>query len=158
MSSGWLFIISSFTITIVWGMYALRPSKVIPEGGLIEYLKSTKGKGALRGIYMALTFVVLSVIVGNLIGCSATTEMTYFNDAKAYVGLESTLDPSHMCVKSSPDNKVTSNMGLKLNLAESKDRRFRTNFKYTHHSCAFGSDTLSYDAFGLEGEWTLWSR
>ena len=63
-----------------------------------------------------------------------------------------------MCERSDGtiDDQTTSNVGLKYHLFESLDERFKTNIKYTHHSCAFYVDDQQYDAFGLELEYKLW--
>ena len=61
-----------------------------------------------------------------------------------------------MCVAGSVDDQSGSNIGLKLNVY--KQGRFSLNSKYTHHSCAFGKDSKSYDALGIELKYRFWSR
>ena len=148
-SSQAIFLTLAFILVIVLAAF------VIGVGDLKDWSKSKDGKQALKGIRMALTFCVVVVLVSLVTGCS---QGTFFNDVRAFAGLESTLKPSPMCIESSTDNRWTSNLGVKANIYETNDERLRVNTQYIHHSCAFGVDDRDYDAIGLEAEYKIWSR
>ena len=116
--------------------------------------------GVAKGIALAFLFVLAVAGVGSLLSgkAEAAEGGTYFNDASVYFGLDHTKNLSPMCEDSGPDSRTTSNMGLKLNLYRSQDRRFEVGGKYTHHSCAFSPDDRSYDAFGFVAEYKFWTR
>jgi hypothetical protein len=115
------------------------------------YFSTPTGKGILKGIVLAVVFAVGLAL---LTGCSGT----YLNDASVYAGLDHTKKSSPSCDAGTRDDRTTSNLGLRGNIYQSEDGRFRTNAKYTHHSCAFSPDDRQYDAVGLELEYKLWSR
>ena len=94
-----------------------------------EYFKTRTGLGILKGVVIV---VCLGAAIALLSGCSTGS---YVNDASIYAGLDYTSKTSPQCVSGNADD-LTSNVGAKLNLYESEDGKFRTNSKYTHHSCA----------------------
>lgn len=148
MSSVYEFLLTMGCVFIVIMLFSLRGMSSV------EYFRTDDGKGALKGIVMALGITTLLALGSLLIGCSGK----YMNDASVYAGLDSTKKISPQCEDRGPDNRTTSNLGVKANLYESKDERFRSNFKYTHHSCAFSPDDLQYDAGGIEFEYKIWMR
>lgn len=134
------------------GLLLIVMSIVLRKVSWREYFSTRTGKGILKGIVLAVVFAVALALLS---GCAGGT---YFNDASVYAGLDHTKKLSPQCEDRGPDNRTTSNLGLRGNLYESQDGRFRTNAKYTHHSCAFSPDDKSYDALGVELEYKLWSR
>lgn len=131
-----------------WLLWSLRGEN------LREYFRTRTGLGILKGIVIAVGFALGLAFLGGLVGCSGS----YLNGASVYAGLDRTKKLSPQCEDVGPDVHTTSNLGLRLNLYQSQDERFRTNAKYTHHSCAFSPDDRQYDALGLEMEYKLWER
>lgn len=132
----------------IWLLWSLRGRNIK------DYFSTRDGKGVLKGIVLAVTFAVGLALLFGLTGCSGT----YLNDASVYAGLDYTKKESPQCESGGPDSHSTSNLGVRVNLYQSEDERFRTNAKYTHHSCAFSPDDASYDAAGIELEYKLWQR
>lgn len=143
MDSALMFILAVITLTVGTLLWKVGPSNIK------DFFKTRGGKGILKGIVLAVTFSLLFAGVGLLSGC--------VNHASVYAGLEDTKQNSPMCSDRKGD-QVTSNIGLKANLFESKDKRFATNVKYTHHSCAFADDGESYDALGVELEYKFYEK
>ena len=147
MNSGIMFILAMVIILAVYTAYRLKKSGLSP----IEYFKTHTGLGILKGVLIAVVVMGVAVFLG---GCSGN----YLNDASAYAGIEATKDVSPQCENTGIDPHGTSNLGFKLNLYQSDDGRFRTNAKYTHHSCALSPDRNTYDAVGMELEYKIWQR
>lgn len=148
MDSIFEFIIVLFVLLAVWFLWSLRGQNIK------EYFRTRDGKGVLKGIVLAVVFAVGLAVLFSLGGCSGT----YVNDASVYAGLDRTKKLSPQCEATGADDRTTSNLGVRVNLYESADERFRTNAKYTHHSCAFSPDDRQYDAVGVELEYKLWER
>ena len=146
MPSSTQFIVALIGLLLVWGGIALAG---YPNP--IQYFKTDTGKGILKGIVLAVAFAVALTLAG----CSGGT---YFNDASVYAGLDHTTKRRPQGEDSGPDRRSTSNSVIRGNLYESEDGRFRTNAKYTHHSCAFSPDDASYDAVGVELEYKFYER
>ena len=141
------FIMGLVGLLFVWGAFSLR------NVSIKQYFSTREGRGILKGIVIAVTFLVVGAGITTLLsGCSGT----YLNDASIYGGLDYPRDPSPQCRQAGADDRSTSNLGLKLNLYQSETGLFRTNAKYTHHSCAFSPDRNTYDAVGIEVEYILW--
>lgn len=138
------FSIGLIVLVVGWLLWSLKGQSIK------VYFGTKTGQGILKGIVIAVVFGLVFV----LIGCTGT----YFNDASVYTGLDYTAEQSPQCRSFGADDKTTSNLGLKLNLYESEDESFRTNAKYTHHSCAFNPDKANYDAIGIELEYKFYSR
>lgn len=143
MSSAVQFILAVLILLSVWMAWSLR--------GLDfkAYFKTKSGEGILKGIVLAVAFAAIFAAVSLLSGCAGT----YLNDASIYAGLDYTKKTSPQCEPIGADSHTTSNIGLRANMYESKDGKFRANAKYTHHSCAFSPDDLQYDAIGVELEY-----
>lgn len=88
-------------------------------------------------------------------GC---TTGTYLKRGDIFVGIDNASVTSPQCFKEGINNKLTSNLGAKLNLYTTEDNKMKTNLKYTHHSCVYNRDRNLYDAFGLELEYQLFNR
>ena len=104
---------------------------------------------------MKIFFVTLLFSVS-----SYAENLTFFNDAGGYLGLDYTNDISPQCI---PDfdrdwvyNRITSNMGLWANIGCYKD--VCVDMQYTHHSCVFNNDRNVYDSVGFHAKWYFWRR
>lgn len=146
MSGALLFVLTILGSVLIWGGYKLRNENIK------EYFSGRTGLGILKGIVIV---TVLAIIISLIGGCS---NVTYFNYASMYAGLEQTKNQSPMCMRGGVDDKTTSNLGFKGNLVETLDKRGSANLKYTHHSCAFSEDDISYDAIGVEAEYKFYVR
>lgn len=121
------------------------------------YFSTRDGLGILRGIVVApLAIVALGAVLAMFSSCARAG--AWFNDASVFAGLDYTKKLSPQCERNAVDERGTSNLGLRLNVWESDSRKLRVNTKYTHHSCALGSDDRQYDAVGVELEWRVWER
>lgn len=149
MNSATVFIVSATAVTLIALAFVLPPSK------WKDYFSTDDGKGVLKG-------VLLAVLFGALLSVSSlafSKERGYIlPEASVFLGLDRTFDPSPQCEPGGIDDKLTSNLGLRVTAYETYDRKFLVNGKYTHHSCAFGVDDRSYDAVGIELEYRLWHR
>ncbi len=144
------FLVVAITVLIAWFVWSTRKLSWKEK---IAYFKTKDGKGILKGVVLAVTIPVILILLAVLLGgCSGT----FNNGASVYAGLDYTKDPSPMCEDVGPDNRTTSNLGARYFLYESDDESFKTNVKYTHHSCAFSPDDEQYDSLGLELEYRLW--
>lgn len=128
---------------------------------LKDFLKN--GKGAIASAALAIGLISLISLVIFLIPNNANanplSDMTYFNDAGVYLGIDYTRNPSPQCERGDPtDNRGTSNLGAWVNLLQSADKTLRVNARYTHHSCYLGEDDRSYDGIGLQVEWFAWKK
>tara|TARA_R110002153_G_scaffold252016_1_gene409685 strand:- start:1556 stop:2020 length:465 start_codon:yes stop_codon:yes gene_type:complete len=148
-----LFVGISITVIALWIALVFRG---VPIGNVIDYFK--KNSKIFSGIKFAIIFSIFFVAVGYISGCS-TSSGTYLNSATVYSGIDySLVRPSPQCTSEGVDDRSTSNLGLKVNLFTSTDRKYKTNLKYTHHSCAFNPDQNLYDAVGIEFEYGFWER
>lgn len=139
-----------FAVTVI-GMalfFLFLQFKTVPN--MIKYFKTKEGRGVLVGIVLFVGIGLLSV--------SVFAENKYLAYGEVFLGIDNTKNTSPMCEPSKNSDRLTSNGGFRLNLVQSEDRRFEFNTKYTHHSCAFGSDRKSYDAIGLEATYKFWSK
>lgn len=150
MNSAIIFILCLFGFVALYVIYQM----IINRQNPIAYFKTDAGKRILSGIVAAGALMLLLAALGLAGGCSGK----YFNDATAYAGIDQTKEISPQCISGGIDTKGTSNLGAKVNLFESDDQRFRTNVKYTHHSCAVSEDRNTYDAAGIEFEYKFWKR
>jgi len=138
---------------------------VVVAGGFAVYkygtdhFRTEEGKkdllGILKGILMAVMFGLLMAGISLLSGCS---QGTWMNNASVYTGLDYTKDVSTACDEGNGnfDDRSTSNLGIRANVYQFEN--FSANAKYTHHSCAFGTDSEGYDALGVELEYQFWTR
>jgi hypothetical protein len=110
----------------------------------------------LKGIVMFIGIGVIAVFLTTK--CQAD-ELKYFQYSSIYLGLESTNKLSPMCKQDTgPNDRLTSNGGVKFNIAQSTDNLFDSYFLYHHGSCAFSEDDKSYDSFGVMVEYRWFSR
>ncbi len=134
-----------------------------------EYFSTKDGLGILKGIVLAPVAIIILAIILYFILPSAQADDgfdpikpfkygTWFNDASVFAGLDYTKKRSPQCDANIIDDRGTSNLGVRLNIWQSASKDIRLNSKYTHHSCALGSDDRQYDAIGVELEWTVWRR
>jgi len=121
------------------------------------YFGTETGRGILRGIILAPAAVLLIALLLLLVPGKASAG-DWLTDASVYAGIDYTKKLSPMCDANLVDDRGTSNLGVRANVWRSESRAVRVNAKYTHHSCALGSDDRQYDAVGVEVEWRVWSR
>lgn len=121
------------------------------------FFSTDSGRDALRGIILAPVVILAIALVLSLVTSQAKAG-DWMTDASVYAGLDQTKKLSPACDAGSHDDRLTSNMGFKLGAWRSESRNVKANLKYTHHSCAIGTDDRQYDAFGVEVEWKVWER
>jgi hypothetical protein len=134
---------------VIYTVYAFRDNL----SGIKEYfLGSRKGLGILKGIAIVMLVVFLTLVIAPR-AFSNELEVKYFSYVELYFGIDNVKGLSSQCVEGGLNDKLTSNVGAKINFVEWKDSIGvgYVNGKYTHHSCAFNQDRNTYDAFGLEG-------
>ena len=147
MNSGLLFIATTLIVAIVAILWAYKsPSNAI------RYFKTSEGKKVLKGI---LAFIAFGVILVLATACNPA-HADWFEYGEVYIGLDRTNEVSPQCLQDGPDDKMTSNGGIRANVYQSDDKRFSLNGKYTHHSCAFNPDRNTYDGAGIEIVYRLW--
>lgn len=82
----------------------------------------------------------------------------FLNHAYVFAGVDYTRKVSPQCVPGSMHDRLTSNMGMGLNMWQSPSRKVWLDLQWTHHSCVIGVDRNSYDGFGLRATWFPWVR
>jgi hypothetical protein len=137
-----LFILAVSTITLL--------AVVIFVKNPVSYFKSKEGKKVAVGIILA---ILISAGISIIFPHKAYS-FEYFSSAEVYAGLDYTKKLSPMCDVGVNNDKLTSNLGLKVSAIASQYTS--VNLKYTHHSCAVNPDHLSYDAAGVEVVYKLW--
>lgn len=98
-----------------------------------------------------LAILFLSVLYSEDVNAS---ELTWFESTTIFLGLDTDINNKVFCYSGSKVNDtLTSNAGLRQNLF--KYGNASVSAQYTHHSCALNTDKPTYDAIGLQLEWTL---
>lgn len=82
----------------------------------------------------------------------------FLNHAYVFAGVDYTRKVSPQCVAGSMQDRLTSNMGMGLNVWQSPSRKVWLDLQWTHHSCVVGVDRNSYDGFGVRATWFPWVR
>lgn len=82
----------------------------------------------------------------------------FLNHTYVFAGVDYTRKVSPQCVAGSMQDRLTSNMGMGVNLWQSPSRRVWLDLQWTHHSCVIGVDRNSYDGFGVRATWFPWVR
>lgn len=118
----------------------------------VDYFRSRDGQGVAKGIVLAIGVSLAFLFVPR---CAAGEWLT---DVDLYFGLDHTNKPSPQCEDRGPDNRLTSNLGLRGTLYRVSDRTAWVGLQYTHHSCALSPDRESYDAIGITYTKRLFSR
>jgi hypothetical protein len=121
------------------------------------YFRTETGRGIIRGIILAPALIMAIGLLLMLIPGKASAG-DWLTEAGVYAGIDYTKKLSPMCDANQVDDRGTSNLGARVNVWRSESRAVLVNSRYTHHSCALGSDNRQYDAIGLEVEWRVWSR
>ena len=127
----------------------------------VKIVKKTKIKGnAMSGI---VGFLLFGIIIGGVAQCAKADDLKWFAYGEVYLGLDLPFsEKSPQCetvgedFDNGADDKITSNGGLRLNII--KQGGFEVNSYYLHKSCAVADDDLTYDAYGIEAAYKLWSR
>jgi hypothetical protein len=149
MSSLIVFILSILAMALCVLFYVFRSVDAMKA-----YFKTPEGKKVAGGIIGFVLFGVLTALVSQAF--AEEPDFQYLSYGKVYIGLDVPREQSPQCKSGLYNDRITSNGGIVINLVQSRDRRFETNFKYTHHSCAFNSDQNGYDAVGISLEYKLW--
>lgn len=148
MDSAALFILAALATAVILTLIVFKSPK-----SALAYFKTREGKAARLGIIVFVGVAVLAVLIAR--GAHAG-EGRWFAYGEIFLGIDHPMSQSPQCERGGPDDKWTSNGGLRVNVYQSDDHRFELNGKYTHHSCAFGTDRNLYDALGLEVTYRLW--
>jgi len=102
---------------------------------------------------MIKSITILALL--SITGCAGT----YFNNASVYAGIDKTFMDSPFCWPTGGgDKKLTSNMGINLNVWRSPAGTVSVNSRWTHHSCVFADDEPQYDGIGLGIDYKFWVR
>lgn len=123
-----------------------------------KYFSTKDGKGILYGIVVAPAAIFIIGLILYLFPFNSARGGSFFNESGVFLGLDWTKRQSPMCEANSTDEKGTSNLGAFANVWRSDSNAVEFNLKYTHHSCALGSDDKNYDAAGVELRWIPWRR
>ena len=111
----------------------------------LPWLKTRQGKGVQYGLFLApLTAIALVMIISFVLG--GCTSNRY---VEVYAGVEQTKKLSPMCETGGANDRLTSNLGVKLCDSASRDKNTLLCLTYRHHSCAITEDDQQYDAFGV---------
>ena len=148
MSSVYMFLIALFAlcgVSLMTQFYSVRE--------MFAYFSTKNGKKALTGIVI---FIGLSVVT--VLSFADDRGGDWFNYGELYLGLDTFKGQSPQCEDGQKSTRITSNGGVRANIYRSSDKRFETNVKYTHHSCAFNGDRNTYDGLGVELTYKLWGR
>lgn len=134
---------------LVWRLGSLSKAK--------KHLRA--GGNMAKGVWI---FVFIPLLIGVAVyfigGHARAGEWRYFQFVEVYAGLDwPTYGASVQCLSDGPDNKTTSNGGVRINIAEWK-RFAEINAKYTHHSCAFNPDRNLVDALGFEFTFSFFDK
>lgn len=116
------------------------------------------GRSVLKGIVLFILFG-LALAALSLYAKPAVAEEPkgeWFAYGEVFLGVDYTKKLSPQCEAGGPNDYVTSNGGLRVNIYQSADNRFEFNTKYTHHSCAYSPDREQYDALGVELTYRIW--
>lgn len=125
---------------------------------IIKYFK-TDGKGAGVGIAMFVGGASVLVIIASLLfPAKAEADITWFNEAEIFIGLDQTKKLSPMCHEGKYSDRITSNGGVRMNVMRTTDSVVRVDVHYIHHSCAVNRDDRQYDAVGVQLVYRFWSR
>ncbi len=157
MNSFWQFVISALGIATIGLLIAFKGNLV--KG--IKHLKNNEGVAAGWGLAIGFSLVaaiVLSLLPGKAEAMPQTKygHNQYLAYTEVFAGLDYTKKQSPMCDPGTPDDRLTSNLGISQNLYLSYDERFDLSANFTHHSCAVNGDWLQYDAQGLKATYRVW--
>ena len=141
--------LSVISVTLLW----VFRGKVLDT---VHYFK--ENLGVTKGIIMFTGAFILLAVLSLWARKANAEELTYFNYGEVYVGMDYTKKLSPQCEDEGPNNRLTSNGGVKVNLIRTKSRIVEINSYYLHHSCAYSEDREQYDAFGVQVTWKLWGN
>lgn len=148
MNSALMFVLAVLAIAAILILLVFKSPKAA-----LAYFRTPGGKQARTGILLFVGIGVLAVLIAEQ---ARGDTGRWFAYGELYLGIDHALKQSPQCERDGPDDKWTSNGGLRVNVFQSGDRRFEVNGKYTHHSCAFNVDRNLYDAVGVEATYRLW--
>lgn len=155
MSSAVMFIVATVLVAIfltllVFGGSAMKAWRY--------FRHDSEGRSVFKGIVLFILFGV-GLTAFSLFASPAEAEEPkgeWFAYGEVFLGIDYTKKLSPQCHEGGPNDRVTSNGGIRVNIYQSADERFELNSKYTHHSCAFSPDREQYDALGVELTYRLW--
>ncbi len=151
MNSSLMFVLSIIITAVLAILFVFRtPSNAK------SYFLTESGKKVLNGIVVFIVFGLFFALVFSNKASANEETGKFLAYGEVYLGMDYTGKISPQCYSDGPDNRLTSNGGLRVNIFQSHDKRFEFNTKYTHHSCAFNADRESYDAIGIEFSYRLW--
>lgn len=153
MDSAIIFILVVLSMAVMSILVVFRS-----PGGAVKFFRTKEGRGVLSGIVL---FILAGILIAGITLFSSgakASQHTWFAYSEVFLGLDHTNGVSPQCKRGGPNDRLTSNGGLRQNIYRSADRRFHLNAKYTHHSCAFSSDRNNYDALGFEATFRFFQR
>lgn len=128
---------------------------------LPAWAKSKAGKGALASMALGVIVILAAGFLASKAQAQSVLDTRYgyfLNNAYVFAGIDHTRKVSPQCVPGSQSDRMTSNMGMGLNLWQSPSRRVLLDLQWTHHSCVLGVDRNSYDGAGIRVTWIPWQR
>lgn len=128
---------------------------------LPAWAKSKAGKGALASMLLGVVVILVVGLLASKAQAQSVLDTRYgyfLNNAYVFAGIDHTRKVSPQCVAGSMQDRLTSNMGMGLNVWQSPSRKVWLDVQWTHHSCVLGVDRNSYDGLGLSVTWKPWIR
>lgn len=128
---------------------------------LPAWVKSKAGKGAIASMLLGVGVVLIVGLLASKAQAQSVLDTRYgyfLNNAYVFAGIDHTRKVSPQCVAGSQSDRMTSNMGMGVNLWQSPSRRVLLDLQWTHHSCVLGVDRNSYDGAGIRVTWVPWQR
>lgn len=150
MSSAIVFFIAVVVLAVILTLLVFGTPKAA-----CRYFRTTEGRKVLKGIVLFSAFGLVMVVVSSF-AKAEEPKGKWLAYGEVYLGVDYTQKLSPQCYAGGPNDRVTSNGGLRANIYQSADQRFEFNTKYTHHSCAFSPDRERYDALGVELTYRIW--
>lgn len=143
---------------LVWSLAALLMIKAHGSlGKAYEHLRKPENKNIRGGVIgFTIGLPLLALILSLFIRPADAQEVRWFDRAELFIGADIPMKgrDSPQCKPEGPDNKITSNGGIRVYVAEYG--RLSLVSQYTHHSCAFNADRNLYDAVGVHAVWRIW--
>lgn len=142
----------TFTFILLAAATSVFSYTAFKTGGISNAIAYYKKSGTMKDWILVL---VLAVAAAGLSTC-AEADDKWFKYTDVYIGLEAPWSGHNKsCVpKLGPDDKIGSNLGIAQHIY-SPDPAIDITTQWTHHSCAIGEDSSSYDAIGLMVRWRI---
>lgn len=131
-------------------VYFARPGGEKIFAGIVIFLTA----GTIAAV---ASLLIRSMLPGEVKAAETGSGIEMFAFAEVYMGLDYTVQKqAPSCRTDGPNQQLTSNGGVRMNILQVDDGAFQLNSKYTHHSCVLNTDRFTYDGFGLEAVYRLW--